>query len=163
MLIDYFLVWQGNGIYHHLGKFWSEAVKWNKIFISKNWVWKTYVSPLVKGGCKVGRKQDWRVYVFIICSCVTLQQQEAERRRMPAAMPKAKSLWVSDRSKPGVHPLDLNTQHLYTPRRRRDKPRKDSSLGEMKRVKSKESWEAAESRGVFTQACWPINLGIIFP
>lgn len=85
-----------------------------------------------------GRKQDWRVYVFIIFFCVTLQQQEAERRGMPAAMPKAKSLGVSDRSKPGVHPLDLNTQHLYTPQRR-DKPRKDSSLGKMKKVKSKES------------------------
>lgn len=51
---------------------------------------------------------------------------------MPAAVPKAKSLGVSDRtqrSKPGVHSLDLNAQHLYTQQKRRDKPRKDSSLG----------------------------------
>lgn len=41
---------------------------------------------------------------------------------------------VSDRtqrSKPGAHPLDLNTQHLYTQQKRDDKPRKDSSLGKM--------------------------------
>ena len=56
-LVDYFLVWQENGIYHHLGKSWSQAVKLNKIFISKNRVWETRVSPLVTGGCKVERKQ----------------------------------------------------------------------------------------------------------
>lgn len=41
---------------------------------------------------------------------------------------------VSDRTqrnKPGVHPLDLNTQHLCTQQKRNDKPRNDSSLGKM--------------------------------
>lgn len=135
MFLHYVFVWQGDGICHLLEKFWSQAVKLNKIFISKNWVWKTCVSPLETGGFKVDRKQDWRVYVFIILSCITPQQQGKERKRMPAAVPKAKSLWVSDRtqrSKPGVLSLDLNT-HLYTQQKRSDKPRKDSSLWKMEK------------------------------
>lgn len=93
-LVDYFLVWQENGIYHHLGKFWSQAVKLNKIFISRNRVWETCVSPLVKGGCEVERKQGWGAAAFVTLSCVVSCSAVAARmERIPAAMPKAKSLW----------------------------------------------------------------------
>lgn len=117
------------------GKILKSSCEIEQNFISKNWVWKTCVSPLETGGFKVDRKQDWRVYVFIILSCITPQQQGKERKRMPAAVPKAKSLWVSDRtqrSKPGVLHLDLNT-HLYTQQKRSDKPRKDRSLWKMEK------------------------------
>lgn len=62
---------------------------------------------------------------------------------------------VSDgaqRSKPGVHFLDLNTHHLYTQQKMKEKPRKDSSLwkwrnkGESKLRKKKEK-ENSQLRG----------------
>lgn len=116
-LVDCFLVWQENGIHHHLGKFWSQAVKSNKIFISKNWVWETCVSPLVKGGGKAERKQGCRGEAFVILSCVTAQQLGQEWRASQLQCPKQnlykQKRWNSE-TQTRCPLLDLNTQHLHT-------------------------------------------------
>ena len=76
-----------------------------------------------------------------------LSGSKAKKEKNASCNAQSKILMrVSDstpRSKPGVHLLDLNTQHLYTQQKRKDKPRKDSLLrkmGEKHRGDDPEGW-----------------------
>lgn len=157
MFLHYVFVWQGDGICHLLEKFWSQAVKLNKIFISKNWVWKTCVSPLETGGFKVDRKQDWRVYVFIILSCITPQQQGKECQLQ---CPKQNLYeWVIELREANQVSFPLILTHICIHNRKGvTSQERTAHCGKWrKKIQSKESWDAAEPCGVFIQACWMIN------
>ena len=64
-----------------------------------------------------------------------LSGSKAKKEKNASCNAQSKILMrVSDstpRSKPGVHLLDLNTQHLYIQQERKDKPRKGSSPRKM--------------------------------